>query len=122
MHDVFSARVQYNDFKGSVAADQADEIALLKYLQDKGLAKEDEIVIGVRAGFNGNHGGEVQKPRIVVYLAAKGWDQVSPKKVRAIDIDMTTAKLFSFYKRFDLVMTYRGADMDGVEVDGPHYG
>ncbi len=122
MHDVFSARVQYNDFKGSVAADQADEIALLKYLQEEGLAQEDEIVIGVRVVFNGKQGQEVPKPGIVAYLVAMGWDQVSPKKVRAVDIDMTTAKLFSFYKRFDLVMTYRGADMDGVEVDGPHYG
>ncbi|WP_374425393.1 hypothetical protein [Paracoccus sp. (in: a-proteobacteria)] len=72
--------------------------------------------------FNGKQGQEVRKPGIVAYLVAMGWDQVSPKKVRAVDIDMTTAKLFSFYNRFDLVMTYRGADMDGVEVDGPHYG
>ena len=116
----FQAGVQYNDFKGSVAADQSDETRLLSYLKDKKLILEGETLVAFRIVFNENHGREITQPGIVAYLSNAG--PVSAGDiVRAIDVDMSTAKLFSFLKRFDLVLTSKDVDLSDVIVDGPHY-
>jgi hypothetical protein len=117
---IFKAGVQYDDFTGTVAADIADRVEMLKHLQEKGLAKDTEGVVGYRIVFGGNHGREIEQPGIVVYLREGGFDKPS-SMVRAVDVPMSTAKFFSFFKRFDLVMTQKGMSFDDVEVDGPHY-
>ncbi|WP_166507096.1 hypothetical protein [Frigidibacter mobilis] len=47
----FEASVQYNDYKGTVAADGADEISMRDFLVAESLASEDERVIGFRLCF-----------------------------------------------------------------------
>lgn len=116
----FTASVQYNDFRGTVAADRSDTESMRDYLVDAGLATEEEIVIGYRICFSGNHGHEYE-PGVLVYLQKGAFDDPE-KVVRAVDIQMTGPKFFSFFKRFDLVMTRDMLDLSGVTVDGPHYG
>lgn len=120
MHNTFKAGVQYNDFTGTVAADQSDELSLAKYLQKLNLADENERVVSVRLSFGGNHGADIE-PGVVVYLVKADQFVEKPARVRAIEIDMPTAKLFSFYKRFDLVMTNKSVDLTLAEIDGPQY-
>ena len=43
----FKAHVQYDDWKGSVAADSADQEDFSDFLRDKGVLKEGEIVKGI---------------------------------------------------------------------------
>lgn len=117
---IFKAGVQYNDFKGTVAADRADNIAMRDFLLEEGIAEDSERVIGYRLVFGGNHGAEIESPGVVIYLQKGSYDDPSPV-VRAVDVSMTTAKFFSFFKRFDLVMTQKDLPLEGVEVDGPHY-
>ena len=115
--EVFSAGVQYNDFKGTVAADRSDNIALVDFLKGEGLAKENERIVGVRE----NPGNEMASPGVVAYLAEAVEDFSSPTTIRAIDIQISTAKLLSFFKRFDLVMTVGGEGFDAVPIEGPDY-
>lgn len=121
MDDVFQDGVQYNDFKGTVAADRSDEVSFADYLREVGLANEGERVVGIRVGFGGNHGAEIQQPGVVVYLLEADKFVERPERVRAVELDMPTGKLFSFFKRFDLVLSNKSMDLAGVEVNGPHY-
>lgn len=114
---IFTASVQYNDYKGTAAADRSDTLALADYLRKHGVAKDEESVVGLRLAFGGNHGHEVN-PGVVVYLREGSFDDPSAH-IRAIEIIMETSKLFSFFKRFDLVLTQKGVTLDETRVEGP---
>lgn len=116
---VFSASVQYNDFKGSVAADRSDNLSLSAYLVEQELIKSDERVVGCRISFGGNSGDEVDHG-IVFYLQGGSFDEPSDT-IKAIETDMPIQKLLSFFKRFDMVMSIDGNSFEGTKVDGPHY-
>ena len=116
---IFSASVQYDDFKGSVAADSSDNKALLDHLNQLDLVQPGERVVGCRFSFNENPGHQ-PNPSIIVYLRAGTHDDPAAT-IRAIEVDMRVAELFTFFKRFDLVMTIDGNTFDGVEIDGPRY-
>lgn len=116
----FVASVQYNDLKGTVAADVSDTESMGKYLVGQGLAEDDERVIGYRISFAGNHGNECE-PGVLIYLQKGSFDDPD-RVVRAVDIEMTGPKFFSFFKRFSLVLMQDGLDLSNVMVDGPHYG
>jgi len=118
--NIFKAGVQYDDFKGGVAADRADDISFLDYLIENNLAKEGERLAGYRLCFSGNQEHEIEKPGIVAYLFEADGFEERPTAIRAVEVDLTTAKLFSFFKRFDLVMIRKGMNLDDVPVEGPH--
>lgn len=115
----FVASVQYNDFKGSVAADRSDTDSMKEYLVEHGHAMGDERVIGCRISFNENHGDEYE-PGVLIYLQKGSFDEPD-NSIRAVDIEMSGPKFFSFFKRFCLVLMQDGLDLSNVTVDGPHY-
>lgn len=113
----FEAGVQYNDHQGTVAADGADNLSMKDFLIERGLASPEEFVIGYRISFGDNHGREIE-PGLTVYLSKGTFDEPA-NVVRAVDVSISTSKFFSFLKRFDMVMTLRGLQLDGVSVEGP---
>ncbi|OBY25100.1 hypothetical protein [Leisingera sp. JC1] len=121
--NVFNAGTQYNDYLGTVAADRSDNLALLDHLKQLGVAGEDDRLAGFRIAFNGNPGNAVDSPGLVVYLytGPEGEFVAAPDKIRAVDVEMPIAQFFSFLKRFDLVLTNKSLDLNGAQVDGPHY-
>ena len=119
MSDDFTASVQYDDFKGTVAADRSDTESMKSYLQSEGLAEPSERVVGYRICFGGNHGKEVERPGVVIYLSETDFDDAA-QSIRAIEIDMTMARLFSFFKRFDCVFTHKGEQFEGATIEGPY--
>lgn len=121
--NTFEAGVQYNDYEGTVAADKSDMLRLQDFLREQNLCSADEIVVGMRIGFAGNHGREMEKLGVIAYLKSGNYSNGdAPKNVRAVDVNITTATFFSFFKRFDMVMTAKGLDLSQAKVDGPHYG
>lgn len=119
--DVFTASTQYNDLKGTVAADRSDNLSLIDYLKENGWANEGDQTAGYRVVFTENHSREIKEPGIVVYLYEQDDSGENPKHIRAIDIDMPIAKFFSYFKRFDLVMAKDHLNLDDVLVTGPDY-
>lgn len=115
----FTAGVQYNDFKGSVAADRSDNASLFDHLAKLGLATSEERVVGCRISFNENPGKQIN-PSVLVYLQEGRFDDPAAV-IRAIDVAMPIQQLFSFFKRFDMVMTINGEKFENTPVDGPHY-
>ncbi|OIQ42809.1 MAG: hypothetical protein BM560_01100 [Roseobacter sp. MedPE-SWde] len=122
--NVFQAGTQYNDYLGTVAADRSDNLALLDHLKQLGIANNDDRLAGFRIVFNENSGNEVDIPGLVAYLytGPEGEFSAAPKEIRAVDVRMPIAQLFSFLKRFDLVLTNKSLDLTEAQVDGPHYG
>ena len=44
----FTATAQYNDFKGTVAADRSDQHDIHKLLEEKGLVTDNEFLLSVQ--------------------------------------------------------------------------
>ncbi|QPQ54376.1 hypothetical protein IC614_08420 [Allosphingosinicella flava] len=117
----FNAGVQYNDFKGTVAADISDNVALTDYLVTLGKAEQDEYVVGLRIASGENRGTPVTDVSLVAYLLRSAELASAPAAVRAVEIRITPGEALAFFKRFDLVATRRGVDFSNTHVDGPHY-
>ena len=119
--DTFSAGVQYNDFKGTVAADISDNVALADFLVSLGKAEQDERVVGFRIASGENRGTPVGEVSLVAYLLRSVEFEPKPAAVRAVEVRISPGEALAFFKRFDLVVTRRGVDFSDTEIDGPHY-
>lgn len=119
--NTFIAGVQYDDFKGTVAADVSDNVALTNWLVSLGQAKSDERVVAFRIASGENQGTPVTEVSLVAYLLRSTEFEPAPDAVRAVEIRVTPAEALAFFKRFDLVATRSGVDLTHAQVDGPHY-
>lgn len=117
----FSAAVQYDDFKGTVAADRSDNVALADYLVSLGKAEKDEQVMGFRIASGENPGTPVIEVSLVAYLLRSTELEPAPAAVRAVEVLITPNQALAFFKRFDLVAMLSGVDFSKTRVDGPHY-
>lgn len=111
------ASVQYNDLRGTAAADVADGYmnSLQKYLIDTYDKYNSERY--VCRGCTMYIGGQREVP--FVSLSFLCWDKASEKFVRFYphrDIDLNEA--FSLFKRLEIVM---GTDVNDIEVDDGDY-
>lgn len=117
----FKAGVQYDDFKGTVAADISDNVALASYLVSLGKAEKDERVVAFRISSGENRGIPVTDVSLVAYLLRSAEFEPAPAAVRAVDVCVTPGEALAFFKRFDLVATQGGLDFSDTQVVGPHY-
>lgn len=108
-HDIFRAGVQYNDLKGTAAADRHDRRDFANYLEEKGLLRPDEALIGIELWSGEVHGAVQDKPIYVTALASSGgrYDTIheevisgKPVKVRKINLEMPLNEFFGLFKRF----------------------
>jgi hypothetical protein len=117
MEQNFKASVQYNDLLGSVAADRADSISPSRWLEDKNLINEGELVVGISMYSGENHGSH-QDPVYVTFLVTelKGFENVpemlaateGPLQVRKIDVDMNLTDFFALFKRLEVTLSTKG--------------
>src|SRR3546814_1086640 len=108
--DTFNAGVQYNDFKGTVAADISDNVALADYLVSLGKAESDERVVGFRIASGENRGTPVTDVSLVAYLLRSAEFEPAPAAVLAVEVRVTPGEALAFFKRFDLVATRRSEE------------
>jgi hypothetical protein len=119
----FKANVQYGDWKGTAAADNADFEAMSGHLQKVGLLSSSEFLVGFEAYVGtptlnsdpyfsasafiveaGDYEGSLQK-----VLAQE------PVEVFRKELELGILDFFKLFKRFDLVLTHRGLDLEGRE-------
>ncbi len=117
----FKAGVQYNDFKGTCAADVSDNAGLASYLVSLGKAEKNERVVGFRVASGENRGTPVEDVSLVAYLLGSDDFEPTPANIRAVEVRVTPSEALAFFKRFDLVAMRRGMDLSLSKVDGPHY-
>lgn len=124
--DRFKASVQYNDWKGSSAADSAGQKGPSDWLRENGHINDGEFLLGIKMFAGENHGVH-QDPVFVEFLIASpgGYENVKtmiegsagPIEVRSVRIDMKITEFFGYFKRFDVTLS-SGNMLEGREY---HY-
>jgi hypothetical protein len=119
----FRASVQYNDWRGTAAADNADPLSLHKCLESKGLIQPGEFLIAASLWMGENHGGRIGSVSVEAFLYA-GRDtfdtvksaldaHVGPIPVRVADLKLTIEEFIGLFKRFDVMLTRKGLSLEG---------
>ena len=119
----FKAGVQYGDWKGTAAADNADFSAMSKYLQQAGLLGTSEFLVGFEVYVGETRGTEPPFFSSRAFIIQSGdfetakeaVDSQNPLPVEAKDLDLKLADFFKLFKRFNLVLTHRGLDLENRE-------
>lgn len=120
----FKATVQYQDWNGTAAADDADRNSLSDFLRTKGLMTGNEFLIASSLWVGENHGGKLGSVGITAYLFDKpdhasvkaAIDAIAgPIPVRKVDVTVTIDEYIGFFKRFAVLLTRNGFDIEGRE-------
>lgn len=107
------ASVQYNDLRGTAAADVSDfyQNSLQKYLSEKFTTYDSERYVcqGCTIWISG------QLPKIDISVSYVCWDRQNDKYIRFRPLkDMTVEEIFSMFKRFEVVI---GQDINEIETN-----
>jgi len=122
----FKASVQYNDWKGSSAADNADQKGLLEWLKENGQINDNEFLLGVKMFAGENHGVHEDPVYVEFLLATPGnykniksmiEESTGPIEVRKIRTEMNLTDFFGLLKRFEVTLS-RDNMLEGIEY---HY-
>lgn len=100
----FKASAQYNDWKGTAAADDADQDDFSDYLRSIGKLAEHEIVVGISfySAPNFTH---------INAFISDGQDGL-----RRITVPMSVADFFQKFKRFSIYIS-RDGRFDGQDIE-----
>jgi len=115
----FEASTQYGDWKGTVAADVMQRSSLHEWLADKGLIKPDEFLIAATLYSEHNY----TSVRAFVFQNGQNFELVKdalatiegPIPVREVDVKLTTEEFLGLFKRFHVMLTWRGLQLEGRE-------
>ena len=120
----FKASVQYQDYEGTSAADNADQNDLADYLKKKGLMTSNQTILAASLWVGENHGGKLGSTSVSAYLFDKPshdtvkdeLDSMSgPIPVRKVDVEVTIEEFIGFFKRFNVLLTRKGFDLTDRE-------
>ena len=123
MH-TFKASVQYDDLKGSVAADNADKGDARDFLKRGGHITDDEFIVGIRMWAGENHGTH-KDPVSVRFLVSdlKGYENVPEMieasgegiELREVHLNIDLVEFFALFKRLELTLS------NGGRIEGSSY-
>lgn len=113
--EVFRASAQYDDWKGTVAADQSDMSSINEWLEDNGIPMTEKILVGFSsfAGENpGRHIDPLHMEVLLVDLSTYG-DVSAAIQSGAIEverhrIDINLVDFFGLFKRFSVSLSTNG--------------
>lgn len=124
--DTFRASVQYNDTKGTSAADDADKNGASEWLKENGHIEDGEFLMGIKMFAGENHGTH-EDPIFVEFLITTPDDfdnvksmiesSTGPIEVRSVRTEMALTDFFGLFKRFDVTLS-RDSMLEGLEY---HY-
>lgn len=122
----FTAGVQYNDWKGTSAADNADSVTIYELLDKKKLREADEFLIAMDFSIFEKRGNEQFKPYVNVYLVkgpenyeeANGFlselkENNEPIPVREVRLELSLNELLNLFKRLNVMLTHRDLPVSG---------
>lgn len=123
----FKASVQYGDWKGTAAADNGDFATLDKYLDENGLKQEGEFLIATSLWVGENNGKNLGSvyARAFLYSGDASFDTVKAAldaqsgtvPVRVVVLEMTIEQYIGLFKRFDVMLTRPGLNIEGRDYD-----
>src|SRR6266851_1899817 len=112
----FKASVQYGDWEGTAAADDAHK-DLREYLEGKKLINPNEFVIA--ASFSVDKG--FTNVRVFAFQGGRDFESVKhaldatkgPIPVRDVNVKLTAEEFIGLFKRFDVILTWKGFELEG---------
>lgn len=113
----FIASVQYDDLKGSAAADRADKKGPEEWLKSNGHKNENEFLLGITMYAGENHGAHKDPVHVDFLLATPGdHDSIKamidsahgPVEVRKVSVEMNLVEFFGLFKRFSVALSSHG--------------
>lgn len=115
--EYFKASTQYGDWEGTAAAD-AQPSSLQEYLEEKGLIKPDEFLVAASL-YVGEHNSALVQA--FVFQNARNFASVRDAivaingrvPVRRVNIKLTTEEFMLLFKRFRVVLTWHGLQLEG---------
>jgi len=115
----FKASTQYGDWEGTAAAD-GQPSSLHEYLKEKGLMKPHEFLVAATL-YVGEHGFDSPFIRAFVFQNGDDYKAVvdalaainGPIPVRSVEVKLTTEEFLQLFKRFDVMLTWRGLQLEG---------
>ena len=115
--ETFHASVQYGDWKGTSAADRADQGDADDWLEAHGHKKANEFLLGITLWAGENH-GKHKDPVYVTFLLASARDHDNvkaqiesartPVAVRKVQVEMKLVEVFGLFKRFSVAFSSHG--------------
>jgi hypothetical protein len=116
IRDHFRASVQYNDFKGSAAADRADKDGPEGWLEKKHLMKSGEFILGIEVDAGENHGVHRDPVTVHFFLVKGSFDSAQndlsrasgPVPTRRVTVDIPIADFMGLFKRFSVTLSPQG--------------
>ena len=124
--DTFQASAQYYDWKGDVAADNADMQGIRDLMKERGLLSDNEFLVGVYLWLGEMDGSKLERPFVYAYVidadkyenAEKTLKETSgPLRVKKVDLDLSMEEFLLLFKRFSLAISLKGLDLMGRELD-----
>jgi hypothetical protein len=123
----FEAHVQYDDWLGTAAADNADQGDIWDLLRSKKLIDDGEFLIAWEFGFTERVKGEEDRPWIRAFVinapdhkkASELLEKLDdPIPARAIKLELKTQEFFDLFKRLNVCVSLRGLRVNGREMTG----
>jgi hypothetical protein len=111
------AGVQYDDWRGTAAADDADKHDLRGWLKAKNLMRAGEFLVGLEMFAGENHGGKHSDPIYchALFVQQGDFDTVKemidaakgPVFVRRVDFQLDALEFLALFKRFSIAMSWK---------------
>lgn len=126
MAEQFEAHVQYDDWIGTAAADNADRNDMWDLLRSRGLIGEDEFLIGIEFSFLEHSKAQEIRPWVRAYIVGqRDFESVDrmlkstpdPIPARTVRLDLSLQEFCDLFKRFAVSIGRRGLDFAGREVE-----
>jgi len=120
MSQTFRAEVQYQDWSGDAAADDADFVTIREYMKERGLMKDGDFLVAIRGSNGENTRNMAVTPMWVTALLVPARDFDAAQKylaqsnrVREVRFEMSVLEWAAAFKRFSVAMSWQGFDMAG---------
>ncbi len=114
------ASVHHSDWDGTAAAEDADGVTIRKYLEDRSLLSNGELIVGLKLSVGENVSGQLAEPVIqVLVLNTAGYESVEAVIrenetiiLRKIDLDLSIMQFIGLFKSFSVAFTVPGMGLE----------
>ncbi len=127
MEEEFRAYGKYEDWSGTVVADDADHTHHIgALLEAKGLIKRDEFLVGFEAEFAEHFRSNDIKMYVRAFIASTPDFDTTKKEIegtsglfplRTVSFDLPLKEFFDLFKQFTILVERKGLDLTGRTVE-----
>lgn len=114
MQETFKAGTQYGDYRGTVAADDADLSTLMFAMRSKLGIAEDQYIVGY--SFEANYESrtsDIESISVTLYLNSNDYVEEKITNFETINVikvkgDISLAEFFGLFKQFEICLSKKG--------------